>query len=92
MSEIAEAFPPGEFIADELLARDWTIRDLAERMGGDVSINEFVVSILVLARPKGLLIGNDTAAQLGKAFKTSPEFWLNLDLAWQKAEQPGPKP
>ena len=28
---LAEVFPPGEFIADELAARGWTTRDLAER-------------------------------------------------------------
>ena len=80
----AETFPPGNFIAEELEARGWTARDLAERMGGDVAMNLLVVDMLVLAPAKGMLLGKDTAAQLSSAFGTSSEFWLNLDRAWQE--------
>jgi HTH-type transcriptional regulator / antitoxin HigA len=79
----AETFPPGEFLADELIARQWTTIDLARRMGGDVGLNKFIVDMLILAPAKGMLIGRETAEQLGQALGTPADFWLNLDAAWQ---------
>ena len=80
----AEVFPPGEFIADELEARGWTTRDLAERMGGDADMNQLVVDMLVLVPVKGMLLGTATARQLAAAFGTPAEFWVALDRSWQE--------
>jgi HTH-type transcriptional regulator/antitoxin HigA len=72
----AEVFPPGEFIRDELEARGWTQDDLAQIMGRpQTAIN------LIINDKRG--ISPETATELGGAFGTSPEFWLNLDSAYR---------
>ena len=72
----AEVFPPGEFIQDELDARGWTQDDLAQIMGRPQSaIN------LMINDKRG--ISPQTALELGGAFGTSAEFWLNLDSAYR---------
>lgn len=71
-----EVFPPGEFIRDELDARGWEQRDLAEIMGRP----ERVVSELVSGKRS---LTAETAQQLGEAFGTSAQVWLNLESAHQ---------
>ena len=73
---VAEVFPPGEFIKDELDARGWTQRDLAEILGR----SEPKVSELINGRR---LITTRTAKELAAAFDTSAEVWLNLETAYQ---------
>jgi HTH-type transcriptional regulator / antitoxin HigA len=71
-----EVFPPGEFIRDELEARGWEQRDLAEIMGRP----ERVVSELISGKRS---LTAETAQQLGEAFGTSAEVWLNLEAVYQ---------
>ncbi len=71
-----EVFPPGEFIRDELEARGWEQRDLAEIMGRP----ERVVSELIGGKRS---LTAETAQQLGEAFGTSAQVWLNLEAAYQ---------
>jgi len=76
MSQIAETFPPGEFLNDELEARGWTQTTLAEIMGRPTRlINEIV------AGKKS--ITPETAVQLGDALGTSAELWMNLESQYQ---------
>jgi len=72
----AEVFPPGEFIQDELDARGWTQRDLAEIMG----CSHRLVNEIVRARRS---ITPETACKLGEAFGTSAELWLNLESSYR---------
>jgi len=81
----AEIFPPGEFIRDELAARGWEQRDLAEIMGRP----ERTISELVSGKRS---ITPETAQQLGEAFGSTPQFWLNLETAyrlWRLPRQDG---
>src|SRR3990172_5930246 len=72
----AEVFPPGEFLKDELEERGWTQGDLAEILGRPISlVNE------IIAGKRG--ITPETATGLAAAFGTSPEFWMNLESAYQ---------
>lgn len=71
-----EVFRPGEFIRDELEARGWEQRDLAEIMGRP----ERVVSELISGKRT---LTAETAQQLGEAFGTSAQVWLNLEAAYQ---------
>ena len=73
---IAEAFPPGEFIRDELEARGWTQGDLADILGR----TEPKVSELINGKRA---ITPQTAKELAAAFGTSPQVWLNLETAFQ---------
>lgn len=73
---VAEVFPPGEFIKEELEARGWSQLDLAEIMGRHpVQINKIVQGAQAITP--------ETAVQLAKAFGTSAELWLNLENAYQ---------
>ena len=72
----AQVFPPGDFLKEELEARGWTQADLAK----------------ILGRPRRLIgeiiegkraITAETAWGLGDAFGVDPQFWLNLESAYQ---------
>ncbi|MDO5730043.1 HigA family addiction module antitoxin [Corynebacterium sphenisci] len=67
---VAEVFPPGEFIEEELAERGWPQETLAEIMGVDRQI----VSDAIGGRRR---ISIRTARRLGAAFGTSAEYWLN---------------
>lgn len=67
------AFPVGKYIADELAARGWTTRDLAERMGGDVAVNELSLELIIHVHDKSMYMGKETAGGLARAFGTSAE-------------------
>jgi HTH-type transcriptional regulator / antitoxin HigA len=75
----AEVFPPGEFIKDELEARGWTQLDLAEILGRD----PVQISLIVNGKQA---ITPETATQLGDAFGTGAQFWLNLESAYQLSQ------
>jgi HTH-type transcriptional regulator / antitoxin HigA len=74
--EAAEVFPPGEYIVDELESRGWTQQDLAAIL--DRPLN--AVNQIITGKRS---ITPDTAKGLAAAFGTSPEFWMNLENAWQ---------
>ncbi len=76
MNTIAETFPPGEFLRDELEARGWNQTVLAEIMGRPVRlINE------IIAGKKS--ITPETAMQLGDSLGTGPDVWMNLESQYQ---------
>ncbi len=83
MADTPTKYPPGEFIKDELDARDWDIPELARRMGGDATLNQATVELLIYAPTKEVTLGEETAAQLSRAFGLSAQFFLNLDKQWQ---------
>jgi HTH-type transcriptional regulator/antitoxin HigA len=72
----AEAFSPGEYLRDELEARDWTQAEFADIIGRPARL----VSELIAGK-RG--ITPDTAADLAAAFGTSAQLWMNLDAAYQ---------
>lgn len=79
---VAEAFPPGEFIKEELEARGWSQEDLAEIMGRQSSI----VSALVNGKRA---VSPDIASGLADAFGTTAQFWMNLETAYQLFTETG---
>ena len=74
--DVAETFPPGEFIREELEARRWTQTDLAEILGRPLQM----VNQMVNGKKR---LTSQTAVELGQAFGTSPELWLNLENAYR---------
>lgn len=68
---LAEAFPAGEVLADELGARSWTQAEFAEILGRPA---QFVSEIIAGKKE----ITRESAAQIGAALGTSAEMWLNL--------------
>ncbi len=76
----AEAFPPSEYLRDELEERSWTVADLAEAMGQPVHT---VAEML----DKATAITTETARALSEALGTTPEVWLNLQAACRLHQQ-----
>jgi HTH-type transcriptional regulator/antitoxin HigA len=76
---VAEVFAPGEFLREELAARGWTQGDLAGILGRPTQ----AINAIVKGRK---VITPETAVGLGAAFGTSPEYWLNLETAFQLAK------
>lgn len=74
---VAEAFPPGEFIKEELEAREWTQQTLADIMGRQTS----VISAIVNGKRA---ISLDIATELSHAFGTSVDYWMNLEKSYQQ--------
>lgn len=66
---------PGEILADELAELDVTPTELARQIA--VPANR-VTQIIGGKRA----ITGDTALRLGHWFQTSPQFWLNLQAAY----------
>ena len=72
-----EAFPPGEYIREELDARGWTQLDLAEILGRPPqAINE------VIAGKRS--ITPEMAKGLSAAFGTSAQLWMNLQRTFDE--------
>lgn len=81
-----EAVPhPGFFIREELEARDWTQRDLAFILG----VPEQSVNQIILGK-RG--ISPEMAKSLGDAFEVPPEFFANLQKAYDLARAREPDP
>jgi HTH-type transcriptional regulator/antitoxin HigA len=75
----AEAFPPGDYIREELQARGWTQADLAKIIGRtQPAVNEMVTG------KRG--ITPESAMALSAAFGTSAEFWMNLETIYALAK------
>ena len=72
----ARAISPGRIILNELNARGWGQHDLAAIMGRP----EQMISEIIHAKKQ---ITAETAHQLAKAFGTTPDFWLNLEMQYQ---------
>ena len=72
----AEAFPPGEFLRDELETRGWTQAEFAEMIGRPPRlVNE------IIAGKRS--ITPETAHEFAQAFGTTAQLWMNLQTAWQ---------
>jgi HTH-type transcriptional regulator/antitoxin HigA len=72
----AEAFSPGEFLADELEARGWTQTEFAEI----IKRPQKLVNDVILGKRS---ISPETATDFASALGTSAQFWMNLETAWQ---------
>lgn len=72
----AEVFPPGEFLKEELEARNWTQVEFAEIIERDTRVVSEVISGKRSITP-------ETAIAFGEALGTGPEFWLNLESQYQ---------
>ncbi len=74
--QIAEAFPPGEFIREELEARGWNQQDLADILGRTPT----VVSQILTGKRE---ITPELAKLLGDAFDVDAQFFMNLESSYR---------
>jgi addiction module HigA family antidote len=67
---------PGEILKDEMEALNWSSAELARSI--NVPANR--ISQIVSGKRN---ISADTALRLGRLFSTGPQFWLNLQNAYE---------
>ena len=84
-TNVAQAFPPGEFIKEELEARGWTQGDLARIIGRQDS----VVSALINGKRS---VSSEIADELASAFGTSAALWTNLQASYDRYAKAEEKP
>lgn len=72
----AEVFPPGEYLADELEAREWSQADFADIIGRPVQF----VSEIINGKKE---ITAESATQIAAALGTSAETWLSLQARFR---------
>jgi len=74
--DVAEAFPPGEILKDELEARGWTQDVLSEI----TNIPAPVISNIINGKRA---ISVDIASSLAAALGTTAQLWMNLETSYQ---------
>jgi HTH-type transcriptional regulator / antitoxin HigA len=72
----AEAFPPGEYLKDELEERGWTQEEFASIIGRPAAVVNQIIS-----GKRG--ISPETAREIGAALGTSAIYWMNLEAAYR---------
>jgi HTH-type transcriptional regulator/antitoxin HigA len=72
----AEVFPPGEFLREELEAREWSQQELADILGRPPRLVSELISGKRAVTP-------ETARGLADAFGTSAEYWMSLESQYQ---------
>jgi HTH-type transcriptional regulator / antitoxin HigA len=72
----AEAFPPGEYLKDEIEERGWTQEELAAIIGRPPAVINQIIS-----GKRG--ISPETAREIGAALGTSAMYWMNLEAAYR---------
>lgn len=72
----AQAFPPAEFIREELEARGWSVEEFATN--ADISVDE--AKQILAGR---ILLPRDARA-LSTAFDVTPVFWMNLQASFHQ--------
>jgi HTH-type transcriptional regulator / antitoxin HigA len=82
---VAEVFPPGDVIREELEARGWTQSDLAAILGRPFQMVNAICNGRKAITPQ-------TARELEAAFGASAEFWMNLEIAYRLHKQSEPDP
>lgn len=77
---LAEIFPVGEMLADELEARGWTQSEFAEILGRPAQF----VSEIISGKKE---ITRESATQIAAALGTSPEMWLTMQDRYYLSRQ-----
>jgi len=78
-----QILPPGEFIREELQARGWSQNQFARILGRPFqSVNQIINGHKAITA--------QTAKEIGVAFGTGPEVWMNLEAQWQLHRTPEP--
>lgn len=76
MNRVAEVFPPGEFLKDELEARGWSQVEFAEIIGRPPRLINEIIAGKRAVTP-------ETAMQFAASLGTSADVWMNLESQYQ---------
>ena len=72
----AQAFPPGDFIQEEIEARGWSQADFAQ------IIEKPLPAVNQIIKGKRAVVP-ETAKRIAAAFGQTAQFWMNLETNWQ---------
>lgn len=81
----ASVFSVAEVIACEAIERGWTRYDVAVRMtreAADIQKNLLGLGLIGLQK-SDILLGDDGAAELERAFGIGAHFWLRTEELWR---------
>ena len=76
----SHAFPPSEYLRDELEERGWTVAEFSEIIDRPIR----AVSEILDAKKE---ITAETAMVISVALGTTPEVWLNLQTRYRLHQQ-----
>jgi HTH-type transcriptional regulator/antitoxin HigA len=81
----AQAFPPGEYLREELESRGWSQGDLAKIIGRPIQLVNQIIN-------NKKRITAETALALSAALGTTAELWVNLQSGYDllMARKPSP--
>jgi HTH-type transcriptional regulator/antitoxin HigA len=76
--------PPGTLIREEIEGRGWSVSEFAKILGRPIQVVSEILNGKKAITPT-------TAHEIGEAFGTGPEVWINLESMWQlaRAKKPG---
>jgi hypothetical protein len=79
-----EVFCLAEYVADEMIARNWTSFDVANRMSDpeDFKIRLLMVEFFLAVQDDNLILEHDFLSELSRAFGVSVELFSNLHKRW----------
>ena len=80
-----EVYPLAFFIHEELQAREWTVDDLALRMGplSEYGMNHLMVDLMLSAHREKLIFKDEFLADVAHALGVSPAMLRHLDDQWR---------
>jgi len=78
---------PSVFIKEEMAARGWTLDMLAMRMGPEFGVHRLALDCYFEIGPTApnMMIGEESAKALGRAFGIEPQVFINLCEQWRAA-------
>ena len=80
----AEAFPPWEFIENELEARGMTLDDLAWQMTQhDYQVNRLMLDFYHALKDPRVFIDDKDLEKIGEVFGTGTEYWENIQNSYR---------
>ena len=79
MIQLAEQFPPRDFILEELTARNWTRKELEDRVADPVAVLE-----LRCVLNGSLHMTQELSQSIGKVFEIHPDTLYAIQLSYNK--------
>ena len=71
------------FVQDEMDARGWDEEEMARQMGPERDKNLLLIGMILHVQDRNLMLDQNTATRIARAFGTSPDVWVRLDKAWR---------
>ena len=87
---MAELYPVGEYVAEELESRGWTTSHAATLLDGDTDVNMLWLDLLCcreIWEKHDIAFPEAEAEKLAELFGTSSQLWMNLHASYLRAKR-----